>query len=93
MRIVRIDTGLIPVMFCVMFCICSYAESAQKITVTGKLTRAMAIGGESTGWTIQLESEDTIEGKKVDSIEIDYPNTGKLEKLVNNRVKAIGSQL
>jgi hypothetical protein len=81
MRVARIDTGLIPVMFCVMFCICSYAESAQKITVTGKLTRAMAIGGESTG-TIRLESEATIEGKKVDSIEIDYPNTGKLEKLV-----------
>ena len=87
MRIARIGTGLILV----MFCICLYAEMpAQKITVTGKLTRVMAIGGESTGWTIQLESETTIEGKKVDSIEIDYPNTGKLEKLVNNHVKVTG---
>jgi hypothetical protein len=29
-------------------------------------------------------------GNQVDSIEIDYPNTGKLEKLVNKRVKATG---
>ncbi len=25
------------------------------MTVTGKLIRAMALGGESTGWVIQLE--------------------------------------
>ena len=88
MRIARIGTGLLLVMFCIGL----YAETpAQKITVTGKLTRVMAIGGESTGWAIQLESETTIGGKQVDSIEIDYPNTGKLEKLVDNRVKAMGT--
>jgi hypothetical protein len=39
--------------------ICAIAggqTSATKVTVTGTLTRGMAIGGESTGWTIQLWS-------------------------------------
>jgi hypothetical protein len=36
MRIVRIDTGVTLV----LFCICLYAKThAQKMTVTGKLTR------------------------------------------------------
>jgi heat shock protein HslJ len=86
MRIPRIGTALLLVLFCISL----YGEPAQKITVTGKLTRVMAIGGESTGWAIQLEPETTIEGRQVDSIEIDYPNTGKLEKLANNRVKVTG---
>jgi hypothetical protein len=51
----------------------------------------MAIGGESTGWTIQLESEATIDEKQVSSIEVDYPKTGKLEKLDNKRVTATGT--
>jgi hypothetical protein len=70
---------------------CLQAETrAQKITVTGKLIRVVAIGGESTGWAIHLESEITIDNKQVNSIEVDYSETGKLEKLENRRVKAIG---
>lgn len=90
MRNARIGTGLILAIFCVMFCICLYAEPAQKITVTGKLSRVMAMGGESTGWAMQLDSEATIDGKPVSSIEVDYPNTGKLEKLANKDVKVTG---
>jgi heat shock protein HslJ len=73
-----------------MFCVCLYAEPAQKMTVTGKLTRVMAIGGESTGWAIEPDSETTIDGKQVHSIEIAYPNTAKLETLVDKHVKATG---
>jgi hypothetical protein len=76
----------------VLSCLCSQGqERAQKITITGKLSHAMAIGGESTGWTIQLESEATIDEKQVSSIEVDYPRTGKLEKLDNKRVTATGT--
>ena len=32
------------------------------MTVTGTLTRVMAIGGESTGWAIQLDSAAAIDG-------------------------------
>jgi hypothetical protein len=58
--------------------------------VTGKLNRVMAIGGESTGWAIQLDHEITVEGKQVSSLEIDYPKTKRLEKLENKPVNASG---
>jgi heat shock protein HslJ len=88
MRIGRIGTGLILA----MLCICLYAETpAQKITVTGKLYRAMAIGGESTGWAVQLDSEATIDGKQVNSVEVDSRKPGKLEKFNNKHVEATGS--
>jgi heat shock protein HslJ len=86
MLVARLSTSLIVVMFCV----CSHAQE-QKITVTGKLGRTMAIGGESTGWSIQLESETTIDGRQVSAIEVDYPKTEKLEKLDSKRVTAIGT--
>jgi hypothetical protein len=87
MRIARIAVGLIVV----FFCFCLQAEtSVKKIAVTGKLARVMAIGGESTGWAIQLESEITVDSKQVNSIEVDYPDTKKLEKLENKHVKAKG---
>ena len=66
------------------------SPSNQKLAVTGKLTRSMAIGGESTGWMIELDSETTIEGKPVHSIEVSYSKPDKLEKLVDQRVKAKG---
>ena len=30
----------------------------------------MAIGGESTGWMVQVDSETTIDGKPISSIEV-----------------------
>jgi heat shock protein HslJ len=89
MLVARLSTALILV----LFCICSQAQEQvqKKMTVTGNLSRTMAIGGESTGWAIQLESETTIDGHQVSSIEIDYPKTGKLEKLNSKRVTAIGA--
>jgi hypothetical protein len=87
MRIARIGMGLVLALFCLGL----QAETrTQKITVTGKLTRVMAIGGESTGWSIQLEPEINIEGKQVNSIEIGYHDAGKLERLANKHVKARG---
>lgn len=62
----------------------------QNIILTGKLVRAMAIGGESTGWVLELEAATTIDGKQVNSIQVSYHKTGKLEKLENKRVKATG---
>lgn len=60
------------------------------MTVTGTLVRAMAIGGESTGWSIQVDPEITVDGKPVHSIEITYKDAQKLTKLENKRVKATG---
>jgi heat shock protein HslJ len=71
-------------------CLPAAAQEQKAITVTGKLVRVVAIGGESTGWTIQLESEIAVDGKLANSIEVDYHKTAKLEKLENKRVKATG---
>lgn len=88
MLVARLSSAVILAFFCV----CSQAqEQAQKITVSGTLNRAIAIGGESTGWAIQLEPETAIEGKQVSSIEADYPKTARLEKLNGKRVTATGT--
>ncbi len=63
----------------------------RQTTVTGKIGRVMAIGGESTGWAIQLDSETSIDGKRVDSLEVDYSNTERLERLADKHVKATGT--
>ncbi len=49
------------------------AQPAKKLTIIGKLTRVMAIGGESTGWSLELKRQITLEGKKMRSIEISGP--------------------
>jgi hypothetical protein len=87
MRAARLAVLLVLALSCLYL----HAETKeQKITVTGKLTRAMAIGGESTGWTIELDSETTVAGKAVHSIEVAYAKTEKLEKLANQHVSAKG---
>jgi hypothetical protein len=88
MRIARIATVL------VMGLVCAYVQAVpqtqMKVTVTGTLARAMAIGGESTGWSIEVDPEITVDGKPVHSIEISYKDAQKLEQLANKRVKATG---
>jgi heat shock protein HslJ len=83
----RLTTAVILVLLCAG----SQAEArAQKITVTGSLGRTMAIGGESTGWAIQLEPGINLDGHRVDAIEVAYPDSRKLEQLENKRVRATG---
>jgi hypothetical protein len=67
------------------------ATSAKPIKITGKLSRVMAIGGESTGWTVDLEPKITVDGKSLQAVEIDYANTEKLQKLDNKMVVAKGT--
>jgi hypothetical protein len=66
------------------------APRPQRITIAGKLTHVMGIGGETTGWALQLRREIRLEGKKMDSIEISGP-VDKFEKLNDQRVKARGT--
>ncbi len=87
MRMARLITGLILALVCVYL---PALPSEQKMAVTGKLVRAMAIGGESTGWILELESTTIINGKQVNSIQVSYRKTEKLEKLENARVRVTG---
>ena len=87
MRTQRIAIALIFVFVGV----CVQAQTKEGvITVTGRLTRAMGIGGESTGWMIQFESETSVDGKPVHSIEVAYRKIAKLEELADKLVKASG---
>jgi heat shock protein HslJ len=73
-----------------LFSLCVVATPQETITVAGKLTRAMAIGGESTGWSVQLDSETSIDGKPAHSVEVEAPEIKKLETLENKHVRATG---
>ena len=61
MRIARLSTGLILALVGVYL---QAQPPEQTITVTGKLVRAMAIGGESTGWALELESATLSTGSR-----------------------------
>lgn len=88
MRISQASTALI--LWC--SCIGSQANMApQKIVVTGMLGRVMAIGAESTGWAVQLDSEITLEGKPVSSVQVsDSRQPGRLERFDNKHVRIAG---
>jgi heat shock protein HslJ len=59
------------------------------LTVSGKLQKSMGIGGESTGWTITLDSKIDVDGKPVDSIEV-QGSKKTLESLADQPVEASG---
>jgi hypothetical protein len=64
-------------------------KSPQPLTVTGTLHQSVGMGGESSGWTIVLDSKVKVDGKLVDSIEVQGSNK-KLESLSDQRVKISG---
>ena len=78
--------------FIALFCICfGLKPQGEHKPVTGKLVRQIAIGGESSGWAIELESELTVDGQQVHSIEIEFHDVNTLDKLANQRVEAAGT--
>ena len=89
MRIARASMGLILTLGCV--CLHADESDPQKVSLVGTLHRAMAIGGESTGWMVQVDSETTIDGKPISSIEVsDTHKPKQLEDFDNKRVKIAG---
>lgn len=60
-----------------------------EIILSGKLARVMGIGGETTGWSLELRATRTIESQNLTAIEVSgFPK--RLEKLANQDVKARG---
>ncbi|HXW61983.1 MAG TPA: hypothetical protein VEJ45_05240 [Candidatus Acidoferrales bacterium] len=87
----RIPGSFVPTLLLALVSVCAGAQpSEQQITVTGKLVRMMAIGAESTGWVVELESPADIDGQQVNSIQVSYRKIAKLETLENKRVRATG---
>lgn len=87
MRSVQIGAALA---FAALSICLAAAPPQQKITVKGKLARVMAIGGESTGWAIELDAAMVIDGKQIHSIEVASKNLNKLQQLENKHVQASG---
>jgi hypothetical protein len=60
-----------------------------EVVLIGKLTHAMGVGGETTGWSLELKSDLTFEGQSLRSIEVSG-SAKKLAKLADQEVKARG---
>jgi hypothetical protein len=81
--------GLILTLCCVF--LHADERDPQKITLVGTLHRVMAIGAESTGWMVQVDSETIIDGKPISSVEVsDTHKPRQLEDFENKRVKIAG---
>ena len=92
MRVARASMGFILVLCCV--CLHADESEPQKITIVGTLHRAMAIGAESTGWMVQVDSDTIVDGKPISSIEVsDVRKPKQLEEYENKRVKIAGKVL
>ncbi len=57
------------------------------VSVSGVLNRVMAIGGETTGWALQLDEGSKLDGKPVSEVEVTFPNQAKLREWSGKRVK------
>ena len=89
MRITRVSMGLILTLCCVF--LHADERDPQKITLVGTLHRVMAIGAESTGWMVQVDSETIIDGKPISWVEVsDTHKPRQLEVFENKRVKIAG---
>ena len=64
-------------------------DKAQTTTVTGMLIRVMVIGGETTGWAVNLDTPLQIAGKAVERLEID-PAGQEVDNFENRRVEVKG---
>jgi hypothetical protein len=92
---------LAALMSLVMVCVCARtgAQGGAKgsgtpvegtVEATGKLVKVMAVGGETTGWALQLEDEVGFGGKGTHSIEVEG-DVKKFGKLENKKVTVKGT--
>ena len=65
------------------------AKQPAALTITGTLVRVAGIGGETTGWAIELDSEIEVQGERVKSIELSGDRR-EFAKLENKHVETTG---
>ena len=66
-------------------------QSEEKLTLAGKLVQVAAIGGETTGWALQLDVARNIEDSNIHSIELDPAPYGlRLNALEGKQVEVSG---
>jgi hypothetical protein len=59
-------------------------------TISGKLIKVVAIGGETTGWAVDLELPLGVEGQQLSRIEVD-PGNIKIARFKDKRIEVIGA--
>jgi hypothetical protein len=81
------------IFFLMVSCGYSQKEGGQEtVTITGKLVRILAIGGETTGWAVKLDSPLEVEGKKLSQIEVDAGDKReKISELEDKYVQVTGT--
>jgi hypothetical protein len=62
---------------------------SSKLTLSGTLHRSLAIGGESTGWELALDSAMTFSGVRLKALEVD-PQKQDLTNWDGKRVQVDG---
>ncbi|MBI1824114.1 MAG: hypothetical protein HYR80_08410 [Nitrospirae bacterium] len=67
----------------------SAKELPLKVAVVGVLNRVVLIGGETTGWMVQLNREQEILGNATLEIDVD-PKDQSIERFREKRVKITG---
>jgi hypothetical protein len=90
MRTARLPICILALAFSSTQALPQEAAAPKKIAIIGKLTRVMAIGGETSGWSLELKRGITLEGKKMRSVEVTGP-ADDLEKLKDQRVRVRGT--
>lgn len=70
----------------------AFAQDAT-VTVRGRLQRVMAIGGESTGWSIKAEKPRSLGGTMTESVEVAFSDQTRLEALAGKQVEASGKMV
>jgi hypothetical protein len=88
MRLARITACLVLLLFCVTGLL--FAQS-KKLTLTGKLTRVVSIGAESSGWSLNLNPVLEFDGRQVSSVEVKCSDPQKLANLDEEFVRAKGT--
>jgi hypothetical protein len=68
----------------------SHVKGPETITVTGRLIKIAAIGGETTGWAIDLESPLEVYDKQLGRIEVD-PGNKDISGFEDRQVEVTGT--
>jgi hypothetical protein len=90
MRILWLALGMVLLLAC-SIAVAQTQPPTVKVTVSGKWARVMAIGGESTGWAVQLDEHTPVDGKEVTTLEVKFGDPKQAEKYENKRVKVRGT--
>jgi hypothetical protein len=88
MRPARIVVCFVLLLFCVSTVL---PARSRRITVTGKLTRALEIGADSSGWSLNLNPVLEFDGRQFSAVDVHCSHPQKLENLDEEFVRATGT--